>query len=118
MLSCRYALMTLILSLVILSCTNTSESNLFPVTKFPTENTVLRIWWDKGFTLEEDEALQQIVSNWEQQSGNKVKLSFYTTDELPQKAQRVIQAGNPPDILMSHNPERVLNPRLAWEGKL
>lgn len=79
---------------------------------------MLTIWWDKGFTLEEDEALQQVVHDWEHQSGNKVKLFFYTTDELPQKAQRASQAGKPPDILMSHSAERELNPHLAWEGKL
>lgn len=117
-LSRRCTLVALILSLIIPACTNTSKSYRFPVTESATESTTLKIWWDKGFTLEEDEALQQVVSNWEKQSGNKIKLSFYTTDELPQKAQRAVRAGNPPDILMSHSAERVLNPRLAWEGKL
>lgn len=116
-LSRRYTLVALILSLIIPACTNTSKSDRSSVTESATESTALRIWWDKGFTLEEDEALQQVVSNWEKQSGNKIKLSFYTTDELPQKAQRAVRAGNPPDILMSHSAERVLNPRLAWEGK-
>lgn len=80
--------------------------------------TALKIWWDKGFTLEEDEALQQLVSDWEQQSGNQIKLSFYTTDELAQKVERELRAGHPPDIIMSFKTERSLNARLAWEGKL
>ncbi len=114
----RYALIALLVSIIVIACTQDSKPALFPVNNSPTESTVLKIWWDKGFTLEEDEALQQLVSNWEKQSGNKVKLSFYTTDELPQKVQRAIQAGNPPDIMMSHSAERALNPRLAWEGNL
>lgn len=78
----------------------------------------LEIWWDKGFTLEEDEALRSVVESWEQQSGKSIRLSFYTTDELPIKVQRAIRANSPPDLMMSHGAERVLNPHLAWEGKL
>lgn len=84
----------------------------------PTEEDVLEIWWDKGFTIEEDEALEQIISHWEQESGKKIKLSFYSNDELPEKAQRAIQADTPPDLIMGSSAERELNPRLAWEGKL
>lgn len=108
----------LILSLIIVACTNTSKSNPPSVTQSAVENTALNVWWDKGSNLEEDEALQQLASNWEQQTGNKIKLSFYTNDELPQKTQRAIQAGKQPDIVMSSSAERELNPRLSWEGKL
>lgn len=79
---------------------------------------VLQIWWDKGFTLEEDEALKQIVDNWQKESGKQIKLSFYSNDELPEKVQRAIRAGNPLDLVMGSSSERELNPRLAWEGKL
>jgi multiple sugar transport system substrate-binding protein len=78
----------------------------------------LTIWWEKGFNLEEDEALQKVVMDWEDQTGNPVNLTFQTTDDFPQKTQRAMQAGTPPDIVMSHNAERGLYPRLAWEGKL
>ncbi len=114
----KYVLIVLTLSLIIIACTNISKLKLSSVTHSPTDNTVLKIWWDKGFTVDEDEAIQQLVSNWEKQTGNKVKLSFYIGDELPQKARRFIQVGNPPDIMMSSGAERVLNPHLAWEGKL
>lgn len=116
-LMCRYTFLALLVSLVAIACTQNSKTALSPANNSPTESTVLNIWWDKGFTLEEDEALQQVVSHWEQHSGHKVKLSFYTTDELPQKAQRAIQAGKTPDILMTRA-EGELNPHLAWEGKL
>jgi multiple sugar transport system substrate-binding protein len=112
----RYPFIGLMLAAIAIACTNISETNLSPVNE--PESKVLKVWWDKGYTLEEDEALQQVASRWEQQTGNKVKLSFYNNDELSQKAQRAIQAGSPPDVLMNDNADRVLNPRLAWEGKL
>lgn len=118
-----YAAITVCFSILVIACTPSNEtdftsSNEPVIDSSPSETTALTIWWDKGFVLEEDEALQQLIDNWEEQTGNTVELSLYTTDDLPQKAQRSLQAGNPPDLLMSHNAERVMNPRLAWEGKL
>ncbi|WP_335091666.1 sugar ABC transporter substrate-binding protein [Nostoc sp.] len=114
----RYVLLALILSLIILACINILKSSQSSVTESPINSKVLKIWSDKGYTLEEDEALQKIISNWEQQSGNKIKLTFYTNDELPQKTQRALQAGNSPDLVINSSAERELYPRLAWEGKL
>lgn len=113
-----YRSMVWLISLMIAACTPDSRIPVSPAPHASPETAVLKIWWDKGYTLEEDEALQQIVSRWEKQSGNRAKLSFYTNDELSQKTQRALQAGNPPDVLMSDNADRVLNPWLAWEGKL
>ena len=106
------------MALIAVACTNASKSDLSPVTESPSESRVLKIWWDKGYTLEEDEALQQVVSRWEQQTGNKIKVTFYTIDERSQKTQRSLQAGSLPDIFMGRQTESTLTPRLAWEGKL
>ena len=83
----------------------------------PTKENVLQIWWDKGYYREEDEALRTVVSNWEKQTSNRAKLSFYTNDELSQKTQRAIQAGDPPDILMNDGGDRTIS-SLARSGKL
>ncbi len=80
-----------------------------------TNENVLQIWWDKGYIAEEDEILQQIVGNWQHKSGEKAEIKFYTPDEIAQRTQRAIQAGNPPDILFSSRAEY---PLLAWQGKL
>ncbi|MDF5709596.1 MAG: ABC transporter substrate-binding protein [Nostoc sp. S4] len=114
----RYALMALILCLIIVACTNSYQSSPSPVNKLSGESTDLRIWWDKGFTQEEDEALKQLVSQWKTQTGNKIKLSLYSTDELPRRIQRAIVAGNLPDIVTSYTADREIIPRLSWEGKL
>ena len=113
-----YVFMALILSLINFGCTNTSKSDQSSVIESSSESKVLKVWWDKGFTVEEDEALQQIVSNWEKQTGKKIKLSFFTNDELPKKTKRAMKAGNPPDILVGYNAKTELNPRLAWADKL
>jgi len=114
----RYLLLALMFSLLIVACDRISTSDQDLVSAALTDNKVLKIWWDKGFTLEEDEALQQIVSNWEKQSGNKVKLSFYSTDELSQKAERELRTGDLPDLIAMFKSEKSLTARLAWEGKL
>lgn len=114
----RYLAITLVVSLITVACNSNSESTLVTTEKSPTEDAAITIWWEKGFALEEDEALQQLVDSWQQQTDLPVKLSFYTTDELAQRAQRALQAGNPPDLMMSHSAEQLMNPQLAWQGKL
>ncbi len=113
-----YVWLGLMIGLTFTACTPVSETASTPATPTPTPPDVLTIWWDKGFTLDEDEALRQVVKNWQQQSGQPVKLDFFTTDELSKKAQRALQAGHPPDIMMSHGAEQSLTPRLAWQGQL
>ncbi len=114
----RYTLIALILSLIIIACNRVPTEVQSSVKAFPPENKILKIWWDKGFTLEEDEALQQVVSNWEKQSGNKVKLSFYSTDDLSQKVERELRTGDLPDLIAMFKSEKSLTARLAWDGKL
>lgn len=98
------------------SCTNPSNVSSSSESSPKTES--LEIWWDKGFNPEEDEALRQLIDDWEQQTGHKIELSFYTTDKLAHKTQQALRGDNPPDIIMSFKAERSLNARLAWEGKL
>lgn len=94
---------------------DTPQSNPGQTANSAGSNQVLRIWWDKGYVLEEDEAINQVIRDWERQSGIPVELSFYTPDEIAQKALRASSAGNPPDVLFSSKAEY---PILAWQGKL
>lgn len=113
----RYMLMALVLSLTVVAC-NKATTTPPSAAKASSTDKILKIWWDKGHTLEEDEALQQVVSNWEKQSGNKVKLSFYNTDDLSQKVERELRTGDLPDLIAMFKSEKSLTARLAWEGKL
>ncbi len=87
-------------------------------TKSSPETTELNIWWEQGLNFDEDEALRLIVNNWQKQTGNQVKLSFFNDSELTAKAERALQAGNPPDLMMNPKAERTLIPRWAWQGQL
>jgi multiple sugar transport system substrate-binding protein len=80
--------------------------------------TELNIWWEQGMNHDEDEAIRKIVDNWQKQTGKKVKLSFFSNDEFAAKVERAVQAKNYPDLIMVPKAERILYPRLAWQGKL
>ena len=115
-----YSILAVASILLIIACNSEPKLQTTQVDKprSPSEANTLEIWWDKGFTVAEDKALKAVVRQWEKKTNNQVNLVFDTTDELAQKAEKSLQAGNPPDILMSHSAERTLYPRLAWSGKL
>jgi multiple sugar transport system substrate-binding protein len=115
-----YFTLAIAVLLLVVACNSDTQLNTTQVEKSrsPTAENVLTIWWDKGYYPEEDEALRNVVKNWQKQTGNQAKLSFYTNDELFLKTERAIQAGNPPDILMNDAADRFFSPKLAWEGKL
>ncbi|KYC43211.1 ABC transporter substrate-binding protein [Scytonema hofmannii PCC 7110] len=117
---CRFFLTALALSFTIFACSQsiTSESEKSSVRTSPKDDKILQIWWDKGFELEEDEAINLVIKNWEKKSGYKAKLSVYGPNELLDKAQRGVRSGNTPDLLLNFRAERQLNARLAWDGKL
>ena len=121
----KHILIFLTISLAIIACNSVSkvdrpslQTDSTSITKSPTDNNVLKIWWEKGFNPQEDEALEKLISNWEQQTGSKIELSFRGTDELAQNVERAIQADDLPDIVMTFKAERAPNARLAWQGKL
>jgi multiple sugar transport system substrate-binding protein len=104
--------------LTLTACGKTAEISSSSVKPSPSTAADLEIWWDKGFTIEEDEALQKLVRDWEKRSGKTIALSFYSTDDLFQKLERELQSGNLPDLIAMFKSEKSLTPRLAWEGKL
>ena len=115
----------LTIALAIIACNSVAkidrqslQTDSTPVTQSPQEKNVVEIWWDKGFNPEEDEALQELVNNWEEQTGNKIKLSFYGTDELFQKVERELHSGDLPDLIAMFKGEKSPTTRLAWSGKL
>ena len=125
----KYFFLSFFVFLTIIACNNLfsservmltseSESNLTDKTGTDADRQVLKLWWDKGYNPEEDEALIKLVQNWEQKTGNKVKIHFYSLEARSQKPERYLQGGVYPDIFMSFKAESTLNPSLAWKGKL
>jgi multiple sugar transport system substrate-binding protein len=58
----------------------------------------LVVWWEKGFTVEEDEAVAEIIAAFEQESGKQVQLILSPQEELPGKIQTSLKAGTRPDF--------------------
>jgi multiple sugar transport system substrate-binding protein len=111
-------LIAIAIALISIAC-----SNIFPPDPQITNESVskpreLTIWWEQGYNLEEDQALQTVVNNWQKQTGYKAKLSFFTNDELIPKVERAVEANQLPDLMMSIKGNQILYPRLAWQDRL
>lgn len=78
----------------------------------------LTVWWNKGYYPEEDAAIQKIVQQWEQKSGNQINLSFYSTEDLPKKLVAAITTGSVPDVAYGDANDFYLTPQQAWDGNL
>lgn len=100
------------------ACSKIINSDRNLTNKPKLEPAELNIWWEQGYNLNEDEALRTIVNNWRSQTNNRVKLSFFTNDELTGKTERAVEANQSPDLIMSLKGDRILYPRLAWENRL
>ena len=66
----------------------------------------LVVWWEKGFYPQANEAVAEIVTALEQESGKQVELIQLTQDEIMKEAETALQAGTPPDFLFSTVVER------------
>jgi multiple sugar transport system substrate-binding protein len=78
----------------------------------------LVIWWTKGITPEEDEALAAVVAKWEEQSGKTAELSFYGTGDTDKKVIAALEAGAPPDISFDYSFDLAFSPTWAYQGRL
>ncbi|MGL6338720.1 MAG: carbohydrate ABC transporter substrate-binding protein, partial [Waterburya sp.] len=116
----RYCVVAIAILMLVIACNSDTQSNNTQVAKqrSPSEENVLQIWWERGFNIQEDEALQKLLSNWERKTGNKIDLFFSGTDELLPKAKRALESGELPDLILSFKAERSVSGRLAWDGKL
>ena len=117
-------ILLLLLSLVLVTCTNKTNTPK-PPTVAPAEDSPLTIWCNRGYYVQQDEALEEVVNQWQDasaQQGDKkrseVKLFFYSEDDLLNEIITALEKGNPPDILFSERTDFTLGPRWAWEGKL
>jgi len=104
-----------ILSLILVTCRiNQDKKSL----QRPQLDPVLTIFWTRGHYPEQDWALQKVITEWQQKTGNKVELLFFSEDDILQAGIDALAAGKPPDIFFSTRAEYTLIPQWAWEGKL
>ncbi|MDY7005205.1 MAG: ABC transporter substrate-binding protein [Cyanobacteriota bacterium] len=106
-----------LVSLLIVTCAK-QPSKLEPQKASLVEATPLTIWWSRGYYPEQDEALQKVVTDWEEKTNNKVELVFFSGDDILQAGIDAFAGGKAPDIFFSDRAEYTLIPQWAWEGKL
>jgi multiple sugar transport system substrate-binding protein len=94
------------------------RSEFTPIATDQDPDSVLHIWWNRGYFPEETEAIQQIIDKWEKISGIKAELTSYAEKDLAKATQNAVQNGNTPDILYNYIADLTLYPRYAWENKL
>jgi multiple sugar transport system substrate-binding protein len=61
----------------------------------------LVVWWNEGYSAEEDEAVREIIAAFEQDAGKQVELLFHPEQELPDRLVTAVEAGRPPDFAFS-----------------
>jgi multiple sugar transport system substrate-binding protein len=77
----------------------------------------LVVWWDKGYYSQEDDALAEIITAFEQETHKQVELVRHDEDEQTAAVQAAIDVGKPPDFLFGAIAEHQI-PRWAAEGRL
>src|SRR3954449_7963154 len=76
----------------------------------------LVVWWEKGFYPEEDAAVAELVAAFEAGTGKTVELVQPAQDEMSDKAQAALKAGQPPDFLFGTLGDHL--PQWAYEDRL
>jgi multiple sugar transport system substrate-binding protein len=56
------------------------------------------VWWEKGWNLQEDEAVHEIIAAFEHKTGKRVDFTFYEEAELAPAVEAALEAGEPPDF--------------------
>jgi multiple sugar transport system substrate-binding protein len=59
-------------------------------------------WWDEGYNPEEQEAVEEIVAAFEQETGKQVDLVFHPESEHPEAIDAALKAGEPPDFAFGY----------------
>jgi len=106
MIAKRYTLSLIIISLIAI------------LMVLPTFNAepVLRIWWCTPTFPEEKRAILEIASDFEEETGIHVKISFIPPPELAQKILAAVEAKSAPDLYWNHYVH--IGPILASRGAL
>ena len=79
----------------------------------------LEIWWEQGLLPEENEAILQLVRQWEERSNVRVNLKLISQTQIAAELENAIKSGNVPDVAFPSNAgPGNLFPKWAWQGQL
>jgi multiple sugar transport system substrate-binding protein len=77
----------------------------------------LVVWWEHGYSTQEDEAVREVITAFEQDTGKQVDLVRQNDDQQTAAVEAAIAAGRPPDFLFGQLAEHQI-PRWAADGRL
>jgi multiple sugar transport system substrate-binding protein len=77
----------------------------------------LVVWWNEGWYAQEDEAVQEIIGAFEQETGKEVELVLLPEEETQEKVEAAFKVGAPPDFLWGPLSFWWV-PEWAYEGRL
>ena len=80
-------------------CRSALLAAMFVMAPLGAKSADLVVWWEQGFYPEEDQAVRETIAAFEQKTGKHVELVFPDQDDLLDKVQAAIEAGQPPDFL-------------------
>lgn len=118
-----FLLFTLTFSLVTCTGSQTQVSPTTQATSQKTEQTteekpILNIWWSQGFLPEENQAITDLVSAWEKETGMKANLRLEAENNLLSSTRTAIEKNKTPDVLLIYSADADLFPILAWQNQL
>src|SRR5262249_2873989 len=76
------------------------------------------VWWVQGFVREEDDAVRNMVAEYERASGNTIDISLIPFVPLRQKVVSALTSGEVPDVIVDFSSGVAVVPQSAWNDKL
>ena len=76
------------------------------------------LWWNQGFYEAENQAVKDLIAEWEKTTGNKVELSFLPVADVTAKIVSGMTMGDVPDVVYSDTGQNLIIPQAAWNDKL
>src|SRR4051794_15314844 len=77
----------------------------------------LVVWWEKGWNPEEDQAVREIVTAFQQKTGKQIDLAVRSLEHLVASTVAAVEAGHPPDFVFGLLVQDYFA-QWAYEGRL
>jgi multiple sugar transport system substrate-binding protein len=84
----------------------------------PAQEKQISVWWERGFSKAEDDALYEAIKKFEAKTGIKVDLSLYAVQDMIPKTVSALDAGTPPDVAFASLYAPNVAGKWAYDGKL
>jgi multiple sugar transport system substrate-binding protein len=78
----------------------------------------ISVWWTQGFYQAEDQALKDLVAQYEKESGSKVDLQIIPGPDLITKMVAGMQMGDVPDAVQSVTGGAFFQPQSVWKDQI